>query len=44
MVEIFDASALTVSPSMSAIIIRVAEILSKQLFYLPLFLKKAKQN
>jgi hypothetical protein len=31
MVEIFDASALTVSPAMSAIIVRTAEMISKQL-------------
>jgi hypothetical protein len=31
MVEIFDASALTVSPATSAIIVRAAEILSKKI-------------
>jgi hypothetical protein len=39
MVEIFDASALTVSPAMSAIIVRTAEMISKQLKFFLLFIK-----
>jgi len=43
MVEIFDASALTVSPAMSAIIVRTAEIISKQLLLIIYLVRQIKK-